>query len=415
MSAAHGGFATATVPASRQAESAAPRTRTAQTRAAAERAPGVDAPSPAIPGDERLPSHPPLTACVINYNGEDYLECSLGALASHGAPLSEVVLVDNASTDGSRLLVETRFPGVRLVALPRNLGAAAARNVALQQARTDLVLLIDNDVAPAPGAIEALASALQRTPDAAVAMPAIVHAGDGATIQYDGADAHFLGQQILHHEGVPYGSAPLDEHDIGSVVSACILVDRSRLPAPGPGSDGGGAFDEDFFIYFEDHDFGYRLRLMGRRVLAVPAASCMHGAGTQGVSIRALGGYSRLRIAGHIRNRWIFLIKNFSVRSLVLLFPVLATYEGVQFVGVVKKGWLGEWGRAAWWIATHARDLLARRRHIQRSRRCSDRILLQGGPVPLRSEATATSVERAARRLLDGIANAYWRLIRGML
>ncbi|HET7585389.1 MAG TPA: glycosyltransferase family 2 protein [Gemmatimonadaceae bacterium] len=374
--------------------------------------------APASAAHETRPVGERPTVCMINYNGEAYLERSLSALTAQMSSLAEIVMVDNGSTDGSRALVEARFPHVRLVAMPRNLGAAAARNVAIAEARTDLILLIDNDVTLARGALHALHEALRAHPDAVMAMPAILHgpAPDGATVQYDGAETHFLGQQTLHHQEEPYPTVPRATRAIGSLVSACLLLDRARLPRGENGAtDALATFDEDFFIYFEDHDFGHRMRALGLGVLAVPAAFCHHGAGTQGVSIRALGTYSSLRVYSHIRNRWIFLLKNYELRSLLLLAPVLAMYEAVQLAAVAKKGWLREWWRSAWWMATHARAVHRKRRVIQRHRRTPDRELLRGGPVPLRAEATVSAAERAARRVLDASAGWYWRVVRRAL
>jgi len=354
-------------------------------------------------------TEPVPTLCMINYNGESYLERSLEALTRQTLPVAEVVLVDNASTDGSRHLVESGFPQVRIVAMSENLGAAAARNVALEEAGTDLVLLIDNDVILNPGALEKMVDALRGNPNAVTAMPAILYGGDETTIQYDGAEAHFLGHQSLDHEGVPYGSAPLEDRTLGSLVSACIIVDRSRLP--GGHGDGLAPFDEDFFIYFEDHDFGYRMRAAGRDVLSVPSAFCYHGQGTPELSIRAIGSYSRRRVFFLIRNRWLFLVKNYSVRTLVILAPMLLAYELVQLGGVVKKGWLREWVRALGWVARRPGSLYRKRRETQRIRRVGDGVLLRNGPIPLRQEATATPLERGLRRLLDSVSGGYWRLV----
>ncbi len=356
------------------------------------------------------------TACVINFNGAAYLEQSLAALSAQADALAEIVVVDNGSTDGSRALVERRFPKVRLVAMPTNAGAAAARNVALAEAHTDLVLLIDNDVTLGPGVVDALREALAERPDAVLAVPAILHgpAPTGDTVQYDGAETHFLGQQTLQHQEQPYASVPKATRPIGSLVSACAMVHRRRLSSAARCAEL-TTFDEDFFIYFEDHDFGHRMRMLGLDVLAVPGAYCHHGAGTEGVSIRALGAYSRLRVYCHIRNRWIFLLKNYQVTSLALLSPMLALYEAVQFAAAVKKGWLGEWGRSVWWMGTHLRPLWRTRRTIQHRRRVPDRALLRGGPVPLRDEATRTGMERAARRGLDAATRWYWRMVEGAL
>ncbi|HET8649863.1 MAG TPA: glycosyltransferase, partial [Gemmatimonadales bacterium] len=307
-----------------------------------------------------------------------------------------------------------RFPSVRVVSMPGNLGAAAARNAALAEAGTDLVLLIDNDVALTPGSLDLLLAAVRGDERVVAVMPAIIYGG-GSTVQYDGAETHFLGQQTLQHENVPYESLPRAERSLGSLISACLLVDRSRLPEGAPGGDRLAAFDEDFFIYFEDHDFGFRMRAMGLDVRAVPEAFCYHGVGTPGISIRALGKYSPLRIVCHIRNRWLFILKNYSARSLVLLSPVLLLYELVQFAAILKKGWLGHWMIAAGWVLRHPGTWYAKRRRVQRGRRVSDGELLHGGPVPLRDEAVASPVERTAKKILDGVTGAYWQVVRGLL
>ncbi len=353
-----------------------------------------------------------VSVCVINYNGAAYLEHSLTALLRDGVAGAEILVVDNGSTDGSPALIEERFPSVGLVRMTTNLGPGGARNEALRRAADDVVVLIDNDVTPEPGAIERLLTALERTPDAVMAMPAIVYAADGTIVQYDGADTHFLGQQTLHHQDVPYAEIPREQRDIGSLVSACLVVDRPRLLAA---VGGGEVFDEDFFIYFEDHDLGHRMRLQGLRILSVPAAACRHGLGTEGLSIRAIGGYSPRRVYYHIRNRWFFIAKNYSVHSLAVLTPMLIGYEVLQLAGVVKKGWLKQWLRAVGWMATHARLVLRKRRIVQRRRRLSDRLLLRGGPVPLREEATSSGVERRAKRILDAASAGYWRIARELL
>ena len=79
---------------------------------------------------------------------------------------------------------------------------------------------------------------------------------DRGLIQYDGPHNHFLGLMSFHHQDVPLVAEDHELREICSLVSACFLVDRTRLPDPEP-------FDEAFFIYMEDHDFGVRLRMLG--------------------------------------------------------------------------------------------------------------------------------------------------------
>jgi len=349
----------------------------------------------------------PVTLCIVNYNGLRHLERTLPAICALAHEFAEIVLVDNASTDGSVAFVEARFPAVRIVRLDRNDGPGAARNAGLAAARTDLVLFVDNDVAPEPGCAAALAAALEAHPLAAVAAPRILYAHNPEIVQYDGADNHYLGLMILHHQDMPRSRAGTDVRVVDGVVSAAFLVARSRLA--------GERFDPSFFIYVEDHDFGLRLRPLGVEILSVPEALCLHGDGSDGLSVRALGKYPSRRAYLLIRNRWLLLLKNYAGRSLLVLSPALLAFELAQLAIAAKKGWLPEWWAALRWLLTHRREVLAERRRIQAKRRVPDRQILRGGAVPFRAELTSSGAERALRRLFDGFAIAYWRVAARLL
>ncbi|HUP00997.1 MAG TPA: glycosyltransferase [Gemmatimonadota bacterium] len=363
---------------------------------------------PAFVRPNARPNTRPITACVINRNGEQYLEDALGAAVAQADDFAEILLVDDASDDGSVELVGSRFPRVRIVRLAENVGPAAARNAALRDARTELVLLLDNDVRLASDCVARLAAALAADSRAAAAMPAVLYAEEPDMVQYDGAGAHFLGLQILEGADRPLPASPGDTRPIGSLISACILLDRSRI-VPFP------PFDDSFFIYLEDHDFGVRLRAAGGRLLSVPRAHCYHGRGSAGLSIRSLGRYSRMRVYCLIRNRWQFILKNYSSRTILLLAPLFLVYEAAQLVMVTRKGWIGEWWRAARWILAYRREILGKRRTIQRARTVPDRALLEGGPIPFRRELTGGPAGLAAKRLLDGVAALYWNGVKRLL
>lgn len=342
--------------------------------------------------------------CVVNYNGATFLDSTLRAALDQAESLTEVLLIDGGSTDESLEIVEGRFPSVRVIRLDENRGPAVSRNVALREAASDLVVLVDSDVSLAPDCVDRLVEALREHPNAAVAMPRVLYAGDQGRIQYDGADHHFLGLMSLHNRDVPLSESGSEVRPIGSVVTACVLVDRSRMSLPEP-------FDESFFIYFEDHDFAVRIRAAGQEILSVPQAECYHAEGTPGLSIRALGRYTSMRVFCLIRNRWLFILKNYSVRSLILLAPVFFVYEGAQVAVVVRKGWLKEWLRAVGSIAVSLPSILRKRRQIQKSRKRPDRGLFTDGPIPFRDELLAGALERRGKRALEAIASVYWQKV----
>jgi GT2 family glycosyltransferase len=350
----------------------------------------------------------PVTLCIVNYNGEHYLPRTMEALRRSALRFDEILLVDDASKDRSVALVRECWPDVTVLEQPSNSGPGAARNAGYARARHDLVLFIDNDVAVTPECAGRLRAALEERADAAVAMPRVLYADRPERIQYEGADCHYLGLMALRRQDEQAADAPAGLSETQSVVTCAFLVHRGRWGRLPP-------FDPTFIFNYEDHDFGVRTRIKGLAVLAVPAATVLHGEGTAGLSFRQGRERSSIRIYCLIRNRWRILLQSFQLRTLLMIAPALAAYEAVQLVGVVKKGWLGTWLRAAGWMIANPGTLARRRQEVQRDRRAPDRSFLVGGPLPFTPGLAVGALERIARRALDRFVAGYWRLARRLL
>ncbi|HEX6106495.1 MAG TPA: glycosyltransferase [Gemmatimonadales bacterium] len=350
----------------------------------------------------------PITLCIINYNGERRLDQAIAAACRSDVSFGEILVVDDASADGSVPLLRSRHPQVRVVARERNGGPGAARNDGFRAAAHDLILFSDNDVILEPGCAGALRDALEARPDALVAQPRVVYADRPEVIQYDGADCHFLGLMILRHHGMSVTQAPAESAETGSVVTCAFLMDRSRWRGREP-------FDSGFLFNLEDHDFGVRSRIAGHALLSVPAAGCRHGEGTPGLSYRGVGAQTPIRVYCLIRNRWRIVLQTYAVRTLLLLAPALAAYEVFQFAGALRKGWLGPWARAAWWVVSNPGAVVRRRREVQALRRAPDSAVLQDGPLPFTPALLVGGLERAARVALERITRAGWQRVRRLL
>ena len=350
----------------------------------------------------------PISVSVCNYNGAAHLEACLGALQALEHPVDELLLVDNASTDASLALVRERFPSVRAVALETNGGPCPARNRGLREAQNAFVLLVDNDAVLAPDALGKLVRALEAHPEAALAQPRSVFADDPRRVHYDGGGLHYAGLFALRNFYVPLDAAEgAGTLAVGGAVSVALLVDRQAV------LDAGG-FDEDFFILFEDLDLSLRLRLRGWSLLSVEDATCLHRGGTAGLSFRAGREYPEARALQHSRNRWLYLAKNYRLRTLLAAAPGLLAYELVWVLFTLRSGTFGAYCRGKrefWRCLGRAR---AARREIQRTRRVPDRELLVGGPLTI---APHLQERRAARWLLGGLdraLRAWWWLVRGI-
>ncbi len=348
-----------------------------------------------------LPSEHTVSLCIVNFNGERYLQQTLRAVYAQDTAFAEIILVDNASLDDGLRLVYRDFPGVRIVRLPQNLGPGPARNAGLQAASSRMVLFIDNDVLLSRTCTARLVDAMRRHPRSAAVMPRIIYRSNPDLIQFDGAYSHYLGLMILSNVDVDRREVAHQPCHLGSIITACFLFDRSKWPDAKP-------FDEDMPIYYEDHDFGLRLRLAGHQIIAEPSAHAYHGEGTRGLSYRRGGAYHSERIHHLVYNRWQILLKNYAARTLALTLPMLLIYEVFQLAGMVKKGWLRLWLDAARQIVSRFGRIMARRRYVQSLRRASDRTLFRGGPIPFTKELTNSRLERTARKILDRMASGYW-------
>lgn len=343
-----------------------------------------------------------ITLCVVNYNGADHLRHAFASLDAQYWTFAEILLVDNASTDGSADLACALCAGIRVIRLNRNHGPGAARNAGFAAARSDVILFMDNDVQLEDGTAELLLAELDAHPDTLVVAPRVLYAADTARVQFDSADCHFLG--LMATRNADAAVAGLDETacETSSLVTACFLIDRARWT-------GGDPFDESLGFNLEDHDFGVRARVAGHRLRVQPRARVLHGSGTPGLSYRPGQVPSANRQFYLIRNRWMLVAKCFSARTLLLLAPAFLLFEVAQFAWMVSQRRPQVWWRAAasLWSARHR---LSRERHaIQRARREGDAGILRDAPLPLTRHVRGRGLTAHAGAGLDRLLRAYWR------
>jgi GT2 family glycosyltransferase len=350
----------------------------------------------------------PITLCIVNYNGARYLNDALQAASNSSGGFSEILLVDNASTDASLELVRTHFPQVRVLALSENTGPAGARNAGYGAASGALILFQDNDVRLQPECAATLYSRLQTTPGALLVAPRVLYERDPAMIQYDSADCHFLG--LMAPRNADRLAAEIDSGCAAttSLVTACFLIDRRRWPDS-------QLFDEDFVFNLEDHDFGVRANLRGLETWVEPCATVRHGDGTADLSYRPGRAVVERRMYYLIRNRWLIIGKSYALRTLLVLSPVLLSYEVLQLAGLIRKGWFGVWWKAIRSFLSQLPELRRKRAAVQATRRISDRAMLRGGPLPLTAAFRRGRIERSAIAVFGRFANGYWKLMRNCI
>jgi GT2 family glycosyltransferase len=214
----------------------------------------------------------PLASIIIpNYNGLRFLPVCLDALEAQTYPsaCTEIIVVDDASTDGSLAFVRERYPHVHVIALARNGGMAVASNAGAAAARGDLLVMLNNDTEAEPGWLAALAKAVQMHPRAGTIASKM--------LLFDRRDTLHSAGDVMAANGIPHnrGVWQRDEgqYDADPVVfGGCGGGAAYRREA----WQEAGGFDERLFMYLEDVDLAWRLRLLGWEAVFAPEARLYH-------------------------------------------------------------------------------------------------------------------------------------------
>jgi GT2 family glycosyltransferase len=216
-----------------------------------------------------------ITAILVNYNDRRHLGPCLDSLRAELGGGGEIIVVDNASTDGSRDFLASAFPEARIIADTDNRGFGAANNRGLAAATGAGTLFLNTDTVVRPGAIRRLAETLGENPDAAAIGPALVHPDGsfqvsfGNTVSFPGQFRQKLILNPLQKRILRRRRAP---RAVGWLSAACLLARTDAVRKV-------GGFDERFFLYFEDIDLCRRLSAAGGRLIFEPRAVVMHEGG----------------------------------------------------------------------------------------------------------------------------------------
>jgi len=239
-------------------------------------------------------THPSVSILIPNLNGQQLLAECLTAVEELEYPRDrmECIVIDNGSSDGSVYYVHSNFPNVKVVTLDWNAGFAGAINKGAERATGDILFLLNNDAQPKPGSLAALVEPIERG-EAECTCARIVSSEDGS-VQFSGGGMNFHG--VAFECAAEHGP---DERPCLFGCGGAMAISRDVF------GDAGG-MDDAFFAYFEDVDLGWRLWIMGYRVLHVPRSLVAHRKSSTSRFIEQ----AKLRVL-HIRNPLIMIYKNY--------------------------------------------------------------------------------------------------------
>lgn len=210
-----------------------------------------------------------FSVVIPNWNGKHFLQTCLDALRAQTYPDLEVIIVDNASQDGSQDFIRTHYPEVRLIELPENRGFTGACNAGMEVANGEFVALLNNDTEADPRWAEAVVDGFSRYPDAGMIASRMM--------LFDERQKFHAAGDFYRVDGLPgnRGVWQVDEGQFNRaeyVFSACggASIYRRRL------LDEVGLLDDDFYFSVEDIDLGWRAQIAGYRCVYIPDALVYH-------------------------------------------------------------------------------------------------------------------------------------------
>jgi len=339
-------------------------------------------------------NRPLVSVLIVTYNSAPVIGACLDSLFHQDYEPLEIVLVDNASTDGTRALLASYEPRCRVLENQSNTGFCAAQNQAIKAAHGEWLLCLNPDVILQSDFVRQLVAASDLDPKIGTVCGKLLRWNPGATPEktsvIDSTGMYFL--RNLRHldrgaEEEDTGQYDRAEYVFGATGAAALyrrtMVDDTSI--------NGEFFDEAFFAYREDADLAWRAQLLGWKCLYTPAAVGWHGRRVTPERREQLP----LEINWHsIKNRFLMRIKNISGGLYTRCF-LPTTFRDLQIIGyclLVNRKLLS----SLWYVWTCRSETLAKRREVQNRRRVSDLGRWFTGQLALPVEPAQPAVSLAA-------------------
>lgn len=335
-----------------------------------------------------------VSVAIVTHNALNHIPATLESLKTAGCPNHQITVIDVASTDGCPEWVESHWEGVHILCLNLNDGPNPARNLGITNSTNPYVLLMDSDVMLKPDTVPLLREVMGQDSSVAIGSPIVVYAKQLDIIQYAGTFLHFMCEVVNPWQHRSVSELSSEPRDIGCASGCALLINRNAAIKV-------GLFDERYFMGKEDGDFTHRIKLAGYRIVEVPNAMVIHD-----VSPRSTKYFQY-----QIRNRWHFMLKNYQIKTLLLLLPILLVHELLQFTLLTYKGHAITYFKAVFSLIKMLPSLHSDRSCISSFRLCQDRDLLVGGAMVVREDMLNNSFLVGCKKIYDTILDSYWRLI----
>ena len=334
-----------------------------------------------------------VTAIIVNWNDKDVIVECIQSLLDQNRNKIDIIISDNGSKDDSVEFIRKRFPSIKIIENGENLGFGSAINRGLGLAKGDYLLFLNSDLKLHSKCVGELAKVLESDPNAGGTIPKILHIDQQNIINSLGV--------LINYTGIAYPNL-LGQKDPGyqePFESACggiFMLKREVYETV-------GGFDEDLFLYHEDHDLSWRIRLAGWHLKVVPKAIMHHHYKfNKGI----------LKYYSSEKNRLHILLKNMEVKTLALISPALIIVEFSQWFHAAINKWFLLKMKSYFEILILLPSILTKRKKQKYLRKVPDKEITR---IYQGTLAVSGMDNPLLTNLLSPALNTYWKIIRHLI
>lgn len=320
---------------------------------------------------------PLVSIIIVNHNGYHLLKDCLNSILNNRYSNYEIIIVDNGSQDQSISKIKKDFQKylkkITLISLKKNLGPSVARNLAFKKSQGNIIAFLDNDTKVDPNWITETLPYFAKNPKLGIVQSKLILMDNPKKLDYVGEWLGTLG--FLHSVGT-YGETDHHQYDktkyILAAKSAGMFIHRQAF------IDAGG-FDSDYFIFMEESDLGWRTWLQGYQNTLAPKSIVYHKFSSSKTILDPKFNNYLVRFHG-TKNHLQTLIKNLSPIYLIKILPInliLWFFLGIYFLLTGNFRSAINTYKGINWNLIHLKQILLKRKIIQKSRLVTDKTLFQ--------------------------------------
>jgi GT2 family glycosyltransferase len=337
-----------------------------------------------VPSSETFPK---VSIIIVNTNELHHLRRCLPSIINQHYSNYEVLVIDNASTDGSINYIGENYPNIRVIRNKTNLGYAGANNVGFHLADQKYIAVLNPDTEVDPDWLQELVAALESNKKAGLATPKILLMDNPQLINACGNNITYSGLTVCR--GLEQPAEKYTEPAVVPAVSGAAFVIKKEV------LDKIGGFDENFFIYYEETDLSLRAMLAGYQCLFVPTSIVFHKYAFR---------FTPKKCFYQERNRYYSLLKTFKWPTFFVLLPELFISELLAWGYVILKGpkHIQSKFQSYLWLIENRNLISESRRQTQKLRVLSDHAILKSFSHQLTFAQTTSPV---LAKILETVIN----------